>query len=50
MQEFHDAWAYAKEHPEEHADGYDKAAFGYVHFWLCRLRERERVNALTPKG
>lgn len=34
---FHQAWGYAKEHPEQCADGYDKQAFGHVHFWLDQL-------------
>lgn len=35
---FHDAWGYAKEHPEECSDGYDKRAFGHVQFWLDKVR------------
>lgn len=30
----HDVWAFAKAHPNLHADGYRKEAFAYVAWWI----------------
>jgi hypothetical protein len=47
LQLFHDAWADAKEHPEETTGGYDKKAFMYVHYWLQKL---SAIRARATKG
>lgn len=39
VETLHRASAYAKNHAQEHADGYDKKAFGYVQFWMHRINK-----------
>lgn len=40
-QALHKAWGYAKEHPEECSDGYDKKAFIHVQYWILQEEKNQ---------